>query len=187
MGRSCRAFGIGACLILALSLVLLSSCGGNEKERGEESPDKPSGYVKKDSGGIEGLVFERLDGVSIPFEELKGKLLVVNFWATWNTDSKQLFPMMNQIQDKFYKHVTVMMISVDKGGAAPVRRFMDDQMVAYEVYVNGEKVANTFGGVKTLPTTYIVLRDGKIFERIDGLKRKKVYEDALIRLLQHRM
>ena len=183
--RSYQVFRTGICLLFAASLLILKSCGGGKKE--EESSEKPAGYVEKGPEGIENLVFERLDGKSVPFEELQGKLLVVNFWATWHTDSKQLITMMNQIQNKFYRQVMVMMVSVDKGGAAPVRRFMDDQMVAYEVYVNGEKIANAFGGVKTLPTTYIVLRDGKIIERIDGLKRKSVYEDILKNLLKHRM
>lgn len=183
--RSCRVFRIGICAPLVISLFILGSCGGEKKK--EESSPKPSGHVKKSSGVIDNLVFDRLDGKSVPFKELQGKILVVNFWATWNNDSKQLVPMMNEIQEKFRRQVTVLMVSIDKGGTAPVRRFMDDHMVSYEVYVNGEKIANAFGGVKALPTTYIVLREGKIFERIDGLKRKSVYEEVLINLLRHRM
>ena len=164
----------------------MNSCSREkpEEEPTDELGDKPA--VSEETK-VPNVVFEDIDGESVRLEEFKGKFLVVNFFATWSNDSKKLIPIMNKIQRKFEKHATVIGVAMDRGGTPVVRRFIKEQDIKHSVFVNGENIVNRFGGAKKLPTTYILLRDGRIIMRMDGLKEQKHYEKRLIWLIAQRI
>ena len=180
---SLKMKGIVALLIV---LAVFISCS---KEQSEKEPAKESSERKPVSEAQRtfDVIFDKADGGHARLAEFRGKIVLLNFWAAWHNDSRELIPIMNALQKKFKRHVTVVGVLLDKNGAAALKGFELKQPIGFRVFINGEKVARKFGGTSELPTTYIILRDGRIFECIAGLRRKKVYEEKIIDLLKRRM
>lgn len=177
-------FGGRAVLSLLLIFLLFGSCSKDEPDAVSSGGDRGREAVSKGNAGI---ILKDVDGESVPFGIFRGKIVLLNFWVTWKKDSADFIEIMNGIQRKFGKNVEVVSVSMDRGGAQVLRSYMQRVPINHRIFMDGEKVANKFGGARHLPTTYIVLRDGHVFKRIDGLKKKSMYEDLLVKLLSHRM
>ena len=92
---------------------------------------------------------------------------------------------MNAIQYKYQRGHTLALlgVSLDRGNVAAVRKFVRQYSVRYPVFMNGEEVVRKFGGIRKLPTTYIIFSSGKIITRIEGAQPKKLYEDKIKQIL----
>ncbi len=110
-----------------------------------------------------------LDGRPVPASQFAGKVLVLNFWATWCP------PCIAEIPDLQAFHraqesngAVVIGASVDEEGAAKVKPFVARNQIAYPVLLAGPAVQDLFGGVTGVPTTFIVDRTGRMVARFQG-------------------
>jgi thiol-disulfide isomerase/thioredoxin len=100
--------------------------------------------------------------------ELKGRVVVLNFWATWCIPCRAEIPELNAIQREFgEKGLTIIGPSWDDT-AEGVREFQSDIKQEYTVLIGGESVQDKFGGIPSLPTTFIIDREGRIRKKIIG-------------------
>ncbi len=185
------AASIGLIVFAALSA---AGCSGSKKaEEKQENVgvegDFGLGYTE---GGAEArdlsdVVLEKLDGTTVKISDYEGKILFVTFWATWQKDTPEILDAMNEVQRKFHKNVEVLAVAVDEKGAAAIKVFLRKIPVKYDVFINGQSVADKFGGARVLPTSYVVLRDGTNFWRIDGFKNRKYYSDVVLSLYRRHL
>ncbi len=137
-----------------------------------------------DLGPLPEFGLDGLDGNPVSSSDLEGKVVLVNFWATWCGPCKIEMPWFVEFQ-RAYKDqgFTVVAISLDEDGWQPVREFAEEFSFNFPVALGNDELASAFDGVWALPTTFIVDRSGNMLYRHTGLVSKSVYEEQIEALL----
>ena len=112
-----------------------------------------------------------LAGKTVSLSDYKGKVVLVDFWATWCDPCKEEVPGLVKLHDKMKdKGFTVLGVSMDEEGMKAVTKFMKKQPISYPVLLNGGERAPKGWLVPGLPTAYLVGRDGSVLKRWFGEK-----------------
>jgi cytochrome c biogenesis protein CcmG/thiol:disulfide interchange protein DsbE len=123
-------------------------------------------------------------GSSVRLSSYKGKVVLLNFWATWCGPCKIEIPWFVDFEKTYNgRGFAVLGVSLDDDGWAAVRPYIEQKKVNYRVVVDDGATAKKFGGVEALPTTLLIDRDGKIAAEHVGLTSKSTYEDQIEQLL----
>ena len=125
-----------------------------------------------------------LDGRSISTGELRGHVVLVNFWATWCPPCRLEMPGFQAVYDrKKADGFVVLGISTDAGGPDAVRGFLAERAITYPVAMASGGVAQRLGGVNLLPTSFLIDRQGRIRYEVRGIFASVALERAVDRLL----
>lgn len=145
---------------------------------------KAGGLTLPKIGPAPSWQLQDLNGKTISSEDLKGKVVVVDFWATWCGPCRMEIPGYVEMVKKYGKDgFTVVGVSVDQAGPEVVKQFVQRVGVNYPVVMADEKVAMAFGGVEVLPTTFLIDRTGQIRDRKLGAEETAEYEKKVMSLL----
>ncbi len=133
----------------------------------------------KDSQAEPEVTFQTLDGRSVSLGSFKGKVVLVNFWATWCEPCKAEIPDLIGFQNKYAdKGFTILGVAMDDEGKKVVEPFVQTQKfdvdgqkltMNYPIMIGNDDIANKFGGIIGFPTSVLISRDGKIIKRYIGL------------------
>ena len=120
----------------------------------------------------------------VQLSEFKGKVVLLNFWATWCGPCKIEMPWFVEFQ-RTYKDrgFSVIAVSMDEEGWDIVRPFTEELKLNFPVVIGNDEMAEEFGGVEALPTTFIIDKEGRIAATHQGLVSKGDYEDEIESLL----
>ena len=121
------------------------------------------------------------DGKVIDQKAWKGKVVLLNFWATWCGPCRAEIPDLIRLQDKYRDHLVVVGLSVDEGQTANalVKTFVTEHKMNYPVAVVGEDIEKLFGGVSSIPSTFVLNLDGKMVQRHIGTLNANVTEQEV--------
>jgi thiol-disulfide isomerase/thioredoxin len=121
-----------------------------------------------------------VNGKIIHSEQFKGKVVVVDFWATWCPPCREEIPGYIKLQEKYGKDGLVIVgVSLDRKGAAVVKPFMEKQGMNYVVVIGDDETVEAFGGFNAIPTTFIIDRQGMIRDKKTGAEETAKYEKTL--------
>lgn len=110
------------------------------------------------------------DGKAVKLSDFNGKVRIVNFWATWCPPCRAEIPhFVSMYKELKGKGVEIIGISLDQKGDSVVAPFVKDNQMNYPVVIGNEKVVSAYGGIRGIPTTFIVDRKGKIVKKFVGL------------------
>jgi peroxiredoxin len=129
--------------------------------------------------------FERADlaGRKVRLKDYRGKVVLLNFWATWCASCQVELPRFAEWQKRYgAQGLQVLAVSMDDN-AAPVRRTVRRLRLNYPIVVGDAKLGEEYGGVLGLPVTYLVDREGKIVKRIKGETDLRVLETEVKQVL----
>lgn len=126
-----------------------------------------------------------LDGRTIRLSELHGKLVVLNFWATWCTPCRSEMPWLTRLYKQYRpKGLEVVGIAMnDPDQAGEVAKVTKRMKVRYTIVMGTESVGDAYGGVRSLPQTFLIGRDGKVLKNTAGSRSQKEVEDDIQQLL----
>jgi cytochrome c biogenesis protein CcmG/thiol:disulfide interchange protein DsbE len=125
-----------------------------------------------------------MNGVDVKLESFRGKIIFLNFWATWCPPCKVEIPDLIQLQTKYSDDVVILGVSIDDT-AEQLKPFAAEYRVNYPLLIgNGrEDVQDAFGPMWALPSTAIIGRDGKIARKHTGIRTKEQFENEIKALL----
>src|SRR5229473_5143423 len=125
------------------------------------------------------VTFKDLDGKNVPLSQYRGKVVLVNFWATWCEPCRVEIPWLIEMQQKYGpKGFVVLGISMDEEGKSVVVPFVEKERfdvngqklhMSYQIVIGNDAPADKFGGLFGYPTSILISRDGKQIKRITGI------------------
>ena len=124
---------------------------------------------------------KNLDGKDVKFADFKGKVVVIDFWATWCGPCRGEIPGYIELQKKYGKDGLVIVgVSLDQKGPAHVKKFVEENGMNYTVVMADDAIVGAFGDFSSIPTTFLINRDGRIVHQKSGAWDHAEYE-ALVK------
>jgi peroxiredoxin len=124
------------------------------------------------------------EGRDVKLSDYKGKVVLLNFWATWCGPCKIEMPWFVDFQRKYKdRGFSVIAVSLDDEGWEVVRPFADRFELNFPVVVGSDEMADQYGGIAALPTSFIINREGQIVSSHMGLVGRGEYEEDIEGLL----
>ena len=128
------------------------------------------------------FTLEKIGGGNGRMEDYKGKVVLLNFWATWCGPCKREIPDLIMLQ-KQYAGQGLQIVGVAFDQKPLVEQYVAEAEINYEVLIGTDDVATAFGGVPVIPKTFLIDRKGKIITTFEGMQEKKVLEQEIQKLL----
>ena len=159
-------------LLLALLLaVILASCGKSDRGQGL-------------TGGAPDFTLPAVDGSMVSMSDYRGKVVLVDFWATWCPPCQEMIPVLSKLNKRYSdKGLVILGVSLDRDGLEVLGSFVHENMIPYKVIMGDTRIGNAFGGVSTIPTLYIVDRDGRLVRKLTGYHSFGQLEEQVKRYL----
>ena len=123
----------------------------------------------RDPSPVGDVTMTDVDGHAISTAALKGKVVIVNFWATWCPPCRAEIPDLIALQDKYKDQLQIIGISDDDDPPATVKKWAVDHKMNYPIVMSTDALRKVFTGVAALPTSFIVSRESRVVMRHVGM------------------
>ena len=131
------------------------------------------------------FALDSLDGQSLRLSDLRGKAVLLNFWATWCSPCKVEMPWFIELQRQYGPQgLQIVGVAMDDSSKEDIAKFAKEMGVNYPVLLGKEAVGDAYGGVPALPESFFIGRDGKIVDKIIGLRGRSEIEDSIRKALE---
>ena len=117
-----------------------------------------------------------LDGRPISTASYRGKVVLINFWATWCPPCRAEIPDLVALQEKYRDQLQIIGVSEDEAPVEVVRRFAADHHMNYPVVMTSPELEKLFPGIGALPTSYVIDRDARIVQKHVGMLTARTTE-----------
>ncbi|MBN1637624.1 MAG: TlpA family protein disulfide reductase [Ignavibacteriales bacterium] len=183
---------MGAFLLVVLILFIFNNdiFSGNSSD--EEGPLPLNYYVKKTGlATAPDFVLTSTDNKQIELSDYKGKIVILDFFATWCPPCRAGIPDLLSIKEEYKNDVEILGISLDEEtGPSATRQdlipFIKEMNINYPVVYYTNDVISKFGGIEAIPTTFILDKEGNIYSQYVGLQTRATYVSDIIKILNQR-
>lgn len=161
-------------LLFLFAVICLSGCGSKSADKGgaDNSTNAPDFVLKKWGGGMAKL------------SDYRGKVVILDFWATWCPPCLKEIPDFVKLQKKYGdKGLVILGISLDQNPKQTLPPFIKKYKVNYPFLLTNGKVDRAYGGVTGIPTTFVIDQSGQIYKRYVGFRPHSVFEKDIKTLL----
>ncbi len=130
------------------------------------------------------FALQSLEGKPVHLSDFHGKAVLLNFWATWCQPCKIEMPWFESLQKQYGPQgLQVVGIAMDDASKEDIAKFTADLGVTYPVLLGKDEVGDAYGGVQFLPATFYIGRNGKVLDKVFGLKGRAEIEDNIKKAL----
>jgi peroxiredoxin len=172
----------GVMSVIALTSVSCTEMGNSTSGTSDNSADTSSGQANSQMAPDFSLA--NLAGETVSLSDYKGKVILLDFWATWCPPCRKEIPDFVNLQDEYgAKGLQIVGISLDQDGVQVVKDFAEEFGINYPVLMGNSKVKADYGGIRGIPTTFLISRKGEIIDKYVGFRDKSVFEEAIKSLL----
>lgn len=182
MSSACRK---STALVALLILVVLASCTGSHSSSAEARSS-----AKMHAGRKTAPDFTLTDsnGSKVQLADYRGKVVLLNFWATWCGPCQVEIPWFEEFEQQYKsKGFAVLGVSMDEDGWTAVKPYIAEHKLNYRILLGNDSVSQLYGGLDSLPTTFMIDRDGKFaFPPHIGLIGKDEYAGEIQSLVEEK-
>ena len=160
---------------ILIGILLVGLMGAGSAASAKEGPRPPAA----------GFSLKTVQGGSVQLFSLKGKVVLLDFWATWCPPCRAEIPHFKELYGQYRgKGLEVIGVALDEGGEKDVAPFVKQNQMDYPVTATGsQELAQDYGGVRGIPTTFLIDKQGKIAKKYIGYQEKQVFEKEIQALL----
>ena len=177
---ACVALGAGV-----LAFVLASTGCSNVTDFFGAQHVKAAVKPEKDRKSAPEFTLKDANGQTVHLADYKGKVVLLDFWATWCGPCKVEIPWFMEFEQQFKdRGFAVLGVSMDEDGWEAVKPYIQDLKINYRVLLGNEEISDLYGGLDSLPTTLLIDRHGRIASVHIGLSLgKEEFRDDIAHLL----
>src|SRR5713101_1919032 len=124
-----------------------------------------------------------LDGKPVTLAGSKGKVTLLNFWATWCGPCRAEIPDLVDLQNKYKERLQILGLVVDDEDQDAIKQFVTGFGINYPVAIAGDDIRFQYGGIGALPTSFVLNAEGRIVQKHEGLRDPVLYETEIRSLL----
>lgn len=129
-----------------------------------------------------------INGQVVSSEQFKGKVVVIDFWATWCGPCRLEIPGYIELHRKYgAEGLVVIGVSLDQGGPEVVKAFAGKMGINYPLVMGDEPIQTAFGGLEAIPTTFVIDRTGQVRHRKVGAAEAAEYEKSVLAVLREKV
>lgn len=151
-------------IAILLAFLFLFSLGCESGRTENASPVKAHDFTAND-----------INGSPIRLSDYKGKVIMLNFFATWCPPCRMEMPDFNEIAEEFRNDVKIIGINVGKESPAKVKEFVDRYGLLFPVVIDDGRLGALYGPIRAIPVTVIIDRDFNIAKQYVGARTKEVF------------
>jgi thiol-disulfide isomerase/thioredoxin len=154
-------------LVVALTVagILVARFRSSHRTSAASSSSSFHGQMAPDFG------LESLESKTVHLSDFRGKAVLLNFWATWCQPCKIEMPWFEQLQRQYGPQgLQVIGVAMDDADKEDIAKFAKNLGVEHPILLGKENVGEAYGGVQFLPATFYVGRDGRVVDKVFGLK-----------------
>jgi thiol-disulfide isomerase/thioredoxin len=129
------------------------------------------------------FLLQDLNGNVVSTAQWQGKVVILNFWATWCPPCREEIPILVDLAKKYKDGLLIVGVSVDDGSPDDVLEFAKAFHMNYPVVMWSHELVSEYGGVPALPTTFLINKDGRVVQKHEGLYPPDVYDTEVRALM----
>jgi peroxiredoxin len=150
--------------------------------------DWPAIKPEKDRKKAPEFALQDADGKTVKLSDYSGKVVLLNFWATWCGPCEIEIPWFIKFQQEYKdRDFVVLGVSADEDGWKSVKPFVAREKLNYPVVITSAMVNELYGGIRSLPTSFVIDREGRVASSHVGLVSMNTYRQEILTLLGKQM
>jgi thiol-disulfide isomerase/thioredoxin len=190
LSRRARAWlGLGALVVALTLLTMLSQPEGLDPDAPPPAADG-SAAAESEGGAVAGkpanlgFTLKDMNGVDVALASFKGKVILLNFWATWCAPCRVEIPYLIELQKQYADDLVVLGVSVDDS-AEKLKPYASEMQINYPLLIAAgrQEFQDAYGPFYGIPVTVFVGRDGTVHKKHSGIASKEQFEHEIKLLL----
>lgn len=161
--------------ILILGLTAGGCQGSGKTPAGKQSDPQTTNKVFPE------FSVKTLDGQSVSLNQYRGKIVILDLFATWCPPCRMEIPSFVALQEEYADRVAVVGLSYDQAPVQKVKAFVEEMKINYDIYWGSEEIAK-YVGLRGIPHTLVLDAEGKIIRSYVGYREKSVFEQDILAL-----
>jgi thiol-disulfide isomerase/thioredoxin len=164
-------------IVFAVAVIAIMGYGylsqNGSQEVAAATPAGDNGQPEKQYPQAPDFTLNDLDGNAVSLTDFRGKVVIIDFWATWCPPCRKGIPDFVDLQKEFGDgKLVVLGVNLDQGRpdqiVPMVRQFADNYKINYPVLMHDFNIVNAYGGIESIPTTFVVDKDGRVRQGVVG-------------------
>jgi thiol-disulfide isomerase/thioredoxin len=170
-------------LLAALLVSLAPAWAGAQAAAQHDSDNEPVIRFVRNPDPAPDFKLTALDGKPLTLAALQGKVIFLNFWATWCGPCRAEVPDLIVLQDRYKGRLQIIGLNVDDDDPAEIQKYVDETGINYPVAMTSNDIRTQYGGIPALPTSFVLDTEGRVVQKHVGLWNPAVYETEIRALL----